>query len=94
MLSVLGVVVTLINLYEIVILVRAVISWVGPDPRNPIVLFLHRITEPVLKPLRKLVPPQKLGGIDLSPVVAFLILELVKYGLFLSFGLRPRFFFL
>jgi YggT family protein len=92
-LSLLGIVVTLINLYQLVILVRALISWVSPDPRNPIVLFLMRITEPVLKPLRKLTPPEKLGGIDLSPLVAILILEFVKNGLILSFGLRPRFLF-
>ena len=92
-LSLLGVLVTLINLYQLVLIVRALISWVGADARNPLVLFLHRITEPVLKPLRKLVPPQKLGGIDISPVIAILILEFLKNGLILSFGLRPQFFF-
>ena len=92
-LSLVGLFVTLIYLYQIVILVRAFISWVGPDPRNPIVIFLHRVTEPVLKPLRKLVPPQKLGGIDISPLIAILLLEVLKNGLILSFGLRPRFFF-
>ena len=92
-LSLLGLLVTLINLYQLVILVRALISWVSPDPRNPLVLFLMRITEPVLKPLRKLVPPEKLGGIDISPLIAILILEFLKNGLILSFGLRARFFF-
>ena len=92
-LSFLGVLVTLLNLYQVVILVRALISWVSPDPRNPIVQFLMVITEPVLKPLRKLVPPQKFGGIDLSPLLAILILELVKYFLILSFGFRPHFLF-
>jgi YggT family protein len=92
-LSILGFLVTLINLYQLVILVRALISWVSPDPRNPIVQFLVRITEPVLKPLRKLTPPQKLGGIDLSPLVAIVILEIAKYALFAGLGLRPRFLF-
>jgi YggT family protein len=92
-LSILGFVVTLINLYQLVILVRALISWVSPDPRNPIVQFLIKITEPVLKPLRKLTPPQKLGGIDLSPILAIVILEIAKYALFFGLGLQPRFLF-
>jgi YggT family protein len=91
--SFLGVVLSVLKLYQLVILVRALISWVSPDPRNPIVHFLVVVTEPALKPLRRLVPPQKLGGIDLSPLLAILILEFVKNGLLLSFGLRPSLLF-
>ena len=50
----------------------------SPDPRNPIVQFLRTITEPVLAPLRTLVPPRVLGGIDLSPILAIVILSLVQ----------------
>lgn len=89
--SFLGVVISVLKLYQLVILVRALLSWVSPDPRNPIVRFLVAVTEPVLTPLRRLIPPQKLGGIDLSPLLAILILEFVKNGLLLSFGLRPGF---
>lgn len=53
----------------ILILVRALISWVNPDPFNPLVQFLHRTTEPILRPIRKLLP---LSGIDFSPIIAFL----------------------
>ena len=52
-----------------VILARAVISWVNPDPLNPIVQLLHNITEPILEPIRRILPRT---GIDFSPVVAFL----------------------
>lgn len=55
------------------IAIRALISWVNPDPHNPIVQFLTRATEPVLKPLRRLVPPWKLG-VDLSPFIAILVI--------------------
>ncbi len=55
------------------ILVRALISWVSPDPDNPIVQFLYRVTEPVLEPIRRVVPTWRLG-IDLSPILAFLML--------------------
>ncbi len=50
------------------ILIRALMSWVSPDPFNPIVQFLHRMTEPLLEPIRRLLPSM---SIDLSPVVAF-----------------------
>ena len=50
------------------ILIRALISWVNPDPFNPVVQFLHRVTEPVLEPIRRLLPQMP---IDLSPLIAF-----------------------
>ena len=50
------------------ILFRALISWVNPDPFNPVVQFLQRTTEPVLEPIRRILPPL---AIDLSPLVAF-----------------------
>ncbi len=51
------------------ILVRALISWVNPDPYNPIVVLLHQATEPILEPIRRFLP---MSGIDFSPIVAFL----------------------
>ena len=51
------------------ILFRALISWVSPDPFNPIVQFLNRVTEPILEPLRRVLPPMP---IDISPILAFL----------------------
>jgi len=53
-----------------VIIIRALISWVNPDPWNPIVQFLHRATEPVLQPIRRLIPMS--FGLDISPVIAIL----------------------
>jgi YggT family protein len=72
--KVLGVV---LNIYMWVIIIRALLSWVNPDPYNPIVQFLTRITEPVLRPLRKLVPTWKLG-VDLSPLIAILIIYFLE----------------
>lgn len=60
------------------IIIRALLSWVNPDPYNPIVQALTRITEPVLSPLRKLVSPYKVG-IDLSPLIAILIIIFLDY---------------
>ena len=57
------------------ILIRALISWVNPDPFNPIVQFLFRTTEPILYPIRRLLPPM---GIDISPIIAFLGIVFLK----------------
>jgi YggT family protein len=61
-----------LTLYMWLIIGRAVISWVNPDPYNPIVRFLVSSTEPVLSPIRRRLP--MLGGIDFSPVIIILII--------------------
>ena len=59
------------------ILIRALLSWVNPDPYNPLVQFLMRTTEPVLEPIRRLLPPLP---IDISPlIVFFMIMFLQKF---------------
>lgn len=68
----------LLTIYWWILLVRALISWVNPDPYNPIVVFLQRATEPVLEPIRRLVPPERLGGIDLSPLIAMLAIIFIR----------------
>jgi YggT family protein len=60
------------------ILVRAVISWVNPDPFNPLVQFLYKTTEPILEPIRRLLPPVFRFGIDISPIIAFLTILFVR----------------
>ncbi|MBF0388275.1 MAG: YggT family protein [Candidatus Omnitrophica bacterium] len=72
------------------ILVRALISWVSPDPSNPIVRLLERTTEPVLAPIRRRLPPM---AIDISPIIVFLIIIFLKFFLVttlndLSFAMR------
>lgn len=92
-LSLLGIVVRALSLYGWVIIARALVSWVSPDPRNPIVRFLYIATEPVLRPLRRLLPPHRMGGLDLTPILALLAIEFVKNGLLYSFGYPGRFLF-
>ena len=67
-----------LNVYMWIIIIRALISWVNPDPYNAIVQILTRVTEPVLRPIRKLVPPYKVG-IDFSPLIAILIIIFLQY---------------
>ncbi|OIO37731.1 MAG: hypothetical protein AUJ72_04025 [Candidatus Omnitrophica bacterium CG1_02_46_14] len=59
------------------IIIRALLSWVSPDPNNPIVQFIERMTEPILYPLRQIVPIYKIG-LDISPILAILILYFLK----------------
>jgi YggT family protein len=66
-------------LYMWVIIARALISWVNPDPWNPIVQFLDRVTEPVLAPIRRLMGWRM--GIDLSPIIAILIIIFLQIAL-------------
>ena len=63
-----------IRVLYLLIIIRALISWVSPDPFNPIVRFLYRTTEPILAPIRRLLPVQHKIGVDISPIIAFLIL--------------------
>ena len=60
-----------LSIYMWVVIARAVLSWVSPDPYNPIVRFIHKITEPVLYQIRKRIPVS-FGGIDFSPILVFL----------------------
>lgn len=68
-----------LTLYMWVIIARALVSWVNPDPWNPIVQFLDRATEPVLAPIRRRLGWQM--GIDLSPLVAILVIYFLQYAL-------------
>jgi YggT family protein len=63
----------ILTIYMWLIIVRALISWVNPDPYNPIVNFLYQVTEPVLYQIRRYLPLRGLA-IDLSPIVAFIII--------------------
>ncbi len=68
---------TLITLYIIVVFVSAVLSFVRPDPYNPIVQTIHKLTEPVFGFVRKKIPFVVIGGIDLSPLVILLGLQFI-----------------
>src|SRR3990167_330218 len=67
----------LIQILWWLIIIRALLSWVNPDPMNPIVQFIERTTEPLLAPFRRLVPSYRIG-IDLSPIIALLFLYFLK----------------
>ncbi len=68
-------------MYYWLILIRAIISWVNPDPFNPLVQFLYRMTEPVLEPIRRILPPL---AIDVSPILAFMAIMFLQHFLVIS----------
>jgi len=65
-------------IYYWLILIRALISWVNPDPYNTIVQFLYKFTEPVLSTIRRMLPIGAGIGIDISPIIAFLIIMFLR----------------
>lgn len=64
-------------IYMWIIIIRALISWVSPDPYNPIVRFLCRVTEPVLRPVRRILPIGGMG-IDFSPLIVILVIYFLR----------------
>jgi YggT family protein len=76
--AVLTVIFAILSVIKWLVIIAAVISWVSPDPRNPIVQFLYRTTEPILRPFRRLLPPSRTGGIDLSPILVILVILFIE----------------
>ncbi len=63
--------------FMFITIARAVLSWVSPDPYNPIVRFIHNVTEPVLYQIRKRLP-MMYGGIDFSPIIVILVIIFLR----------------
>ena len=61
------------QIYIFIVIGRAIISWVNPDPYNPIVRFLHSVTEPAFRPIRRIIG-YRLGPIDISPIIVILVI--------------------
>jgi YggT family protein len=66
-----------LSIYKWIILIAALISWVNPDPYNPIVRFLYAITDPVLRPIRRVIG-YRLGPIDISPIIVILLIVFIQ----------------
>lgn len=66
----------LLDLYSFVVFVAVALSWLRLSPANPVVRLTSALTEPVLAPLRRRIPP--LGGFDITPVVLLLVIQLIK----------------
>jgi len=69
--------VTIISLYKWVIIISAILSWVQPDPYNPIVQMLNRLTQPAYAMVRKLIPTV-FGGMDMAPLILIFALQFLE----------------
>ena len=67
----------LCDVLTVAIFLRAVLSWVSPGPTNMLVSILYQVTEPLLAPLRRIIP--RVGTLDLTPMVAIILLQLIRY---------------
>jgi YggT family protein len=76
--AVAGVLRFVLNLYMLIVIFRVILSWVNVPSLRPVVIVLHNLTEPVLRPFRRLIPPRVLGGIDISPVIVILLIYFVN----------------
>lgn len=72
---VMGLIVLTLEVYFWAILARAVLSWLSPDPRNPLIQVLDNLTAPILKPVRRVIP--LFSGIDLSPLVVLILIQVI-----------------
>ncbi|MGH8321096.1 MAG: YggT family protein [Gammaproteobacteria bacterium] len=84
--TLLKIIFVLVNLYFVTILVEALLSWTNQDQRNPVASLLWGVNAPLLQPLRKLIPP--LSGLDFSPLVALILLQVISILLPLPGALR------
>lgn len=57
-------------------IIRVILSWINPDPRQPVVQLLIQLTEPIMAPARRIIPP--MGGLDLSPIAVFILISLTR----------------
>jgi YggT family protein len=73
-----------LNLFIFAILIRVILSWISPGGYNPIVAIIHSITNPVLRPFQRFLPP--MGGLDLSPLFAMILLTAVRI---IVMGFKP-----
>ena len=67
----------LLGFYKWIVIIAALLSWVNPDPYNPIVRFLYAVTEPVFRPIRRLIG-YRLGPIDISPIIVILAIIFIQ----------------
>ena len=86
--GIIGFVQLIFDLYIIVLLARVLLSWVQVDPRNPIVNLINQLTEPLLAPIRRLLPQS--GGVDFSPMVAFFVVLIAEQVVLLLLRSLPR----
>ena len=83
-----------VSAYTIVIVFRVILSWIQIPSLYPVAVIVYKLTEPLLKPIRKYVPPHKMGGLDLSPMILLVALMFINTFVIrslLQYAMRPGF---
>jgi len=75
----LGVIALLVNIYFFALLAMIILSWVAAGSRHPAIYLLYQITEPVMAPFRRVLPP--MGGLDFSPILVFILINVIQIAL-------------
>ena len=66
----------LTNIFLGALIGRVILSWISVSPSNPISIFIHQVTEPILAPIRRLLP--RMGTLDLSPMIAIILITVIR----------------
>ena len=67
---------TILSFLTYAIIIRAVLSWVRPNPNNPLIRLINKVTDPIMRPLERIIPP--IGGLDISPIIALVLIQVVQ----------------
>ncbi len=67
-----------VSAYTVVIVFRVILSWIQIPSLYPVAVIVYKLTEPLLKPIRKYVPPHKMGGLDVSPMILLILLMFIN----------------
>ncbi len=68
----------ILNIYVFIVIIRVVLSWFMVPSLRPLAVIVYHFTEPVLRPLRRLIPPNKMGGIDITPIIVIFIIIFIN----------------
>jgi YggT family protein len=74
--AIVGVLSFVVNFYFFAVIVAIIVSWVAPQSYHPAIILLHQLTQPVMAPFRRILPP--LGGLDLSPILVFIVINILR----------------
>lgn len=80
----------LLMIYMWILILRAVFSWIPAPSLRPLAIILYNLTEPLLKPIRRYVPPYKMGGLDISPMILIILIVFIDTFLIKSLDLYAQ----
>lgn len=80
----------ILRIYMWIVIIRAILSWVNIPSLYQVSVILYNLTEPVMRPFRRIIPPHKMGGIDITPIIVILLILFVDSFLVQSISIYAR----